>query len=178
MLHKYAGKLTDEQKIYVVTRLASYIPAAAIVRDLKEIFGIEVTRQAIDCYHPERPSGAGLSQRFKDVFREVRKAYIAAALETASRLAPVRIRLREDMMLEAWDGGDYKTANVLLDSIAKEAGGAFESSHKQPHFGFGGIQPTAIVTVTGPSEPVPEVLRDDAEPDAPSIAPGRRPGRE
>ena len=48
--------------------------------------------------------------------------------------AAVRMRLREDMVLEARDGGDYKTANTLLDSIAKDAGGAFESAHK-PRFG-------------------------------------------
>jgi hypothetical protein len=167
MLHKFASKLTEEQKVYVVTRLGCYGTPSAIARDLKENFGIEVTPQSIDHYHPGRPTGAGLSQRFKDLFWEARKAWLAAAADTAMKDPLVRMRLREDMVLEARDAGDYRVANAMLDSIAKEAGGAFESPHKQRRAGLSIIQPSAIVTLTGPSEP--NVAEDAEEPNAEAL---------
>jgi hypothetical protein len=154
MLHKYANRLTDERKIYIVRQLAWYNTSSAIARDLKENFGIEITPQAIDHYHPERAAGATLSQRFKDLFWEVRKAYLAAAAEIGTNDPLVRMRWREDMVLEAWDAGDYRMANAMLDSIAKEAGGAFRSKHEHGRFGWGNIPLTATVTCLEGPEPV------------------------
>jgi hypothetical protein len=128
MFHKHANKLSDEQKIYVVTRLAEYKTPNAIARELKENFGIEVTPQCINNYHPERTTGLG--QRWKDLFWEARKAYLVTTANIGAMQPAVRMRWREDMVHEAWDAGDYRMANQLLDSIAKEAGAAFETRRK------------------------------------------------
>lgn len=156
MFHKHAHKLTDEQRIYIVRQLASYKTSSAIARDLKENFGIEITTQTIDHYHPGRAAGATLSPRFKDLFHEARKAYLAAVAEVGTDDPRVRMLWREEMVLEAWDAGNYRMANAMLDSIAKEAGGAFNRKHEQGRFAVANIQPSAIITITGPSEPVPE----------------------
>jgi hypothetical protein len=172
MFQKFAHKLTDEQKIYIVRQLASYKTSSAIARDLKENFGIDITAQAIDHYHPDRASGATLSPRFKDLFRETRKAYLAAAAEVGTNDPLVRMHWREAMVLEAWDAGDYRMANAMLDSIAKEAGGAFNSKHRHGRFGMADIQPSAIVTITGPCEPMPDEVSaepSDANADAAAL---------
>jgi hypothetical protein len=170
MLHKYAGKLTDEQRVYIVTRLATYSTPSAIARDLKAEFGIEVTPQAVNQYHPERASGGGLGQRWKDLFGEVRKAYLAAIAETATSEPLVRMHWRENMVLEAWDKGDYRMANAMLDSIAKEAGGMFRSKHEQGRAGLGHIQPSAIITITGPHVPDEVTAEPPDAPDANAAA--------
>jgi hypothetical protein len=48
--------------------------------------------------------------------------------------------------------GDYRMANTMLDSIAKEAGGAFKSKHEHGRVGLGNIPLTATITyLQGPA---------------------------
>jgi hypothetical protein len=112
-----------EQKVYVVKRLATYDTPTAIVRDLKALFGVEITIQAADHYHPEHVSSEKrLAPCWKELFWATRKAFIAACAEVGTMEQMVRVRLREDMVLMARDAGHYRIANELLDNIAKEAG--------------------------------------------------------
>jgi hypothetical protein len=141
-------KLTDEQKLYVVRRLAAYDKTAAVARGLKEVFGVTISPQAVEHYDPGRPAGADIAPHWREIFRESRKAYIASVADIGTMDKPVRMQLRERMALGAFEEGNYKLANDILDSIAKEAGDAFAARNRHEHFGFGGIQPTAIVTVT------------------------------
>ena len=141
-----SGKLDDEHKLYVVRRLAAYDKPAAIARGLAETFGVKVSEQAIEHYDPGRPAGADLAPQWRDIFRAARKAYIASIADIGNMEKAVRMRLRERMAISAWEKEDYKLANSILDSIAKEAGDAFAGRNRHEHFG---IQPSAIVTVTG-----------------------------
>ena len=145
MTSAQAGKLTDEQKAYVVRRLAEYDKPMAIAHGLKEMFGVTVSHQAVEHYDPERPAGHDLAQKWRDVFWRARSAFIESTADIGSMRKEVRIRVRERMMREEWEAGRCKIANEILDSIAKEAGDAFESKHKPVPY----IQPSAIVTVTG-----------------------------
>jgi hypothetical protein len=126
---KYARKLSEELKAYVVRRLASYDSSTAIARDLKELFGVEVALPTIDYYHPERVSSLKLPPCWQELFWETRRAFIAACTQASTMEQMVRVRLREDMVLMARDAGHYRSANELLDSIAKEAGKMFTSRH-------------------------------------------------
>jgi hypothetical protein len=127
--HRYIIKLTPEQKVYVVKRLATYDTPTAITRDLKALFGVDISVQAVDQYHPERASSDNLAPCWKELFWATRKAFIAACAEAGTMEQMVRVRLREDMALMARDAGHYRVANELLDSIAREAGKMFVSRH-------------------------------------------------
>jgi hypothetical protein len=159
-------KLTDEEKAYVVRRLAAYDKPAAIAQGLKDIFGVTATPQSIEHYDPQRPAGHDLAPHWREVFWAARKAYIAETAGIGHMDKPVRLRLRERMAIAAWEEGTYKLANELLNDLAREAGDVFTGRNKVAHFGFGGIQPTAIVTVTGPADYPPARARadDDDEP--------------
>lgn len=159
-------KLTDEQQAYVVKRLAVYDKPAAIAQGVEDAFGVTISPQAVEHYDPERPAGHDLAPQWRAVFHEARKAYIASTADIGHMDKPLRMRLRERMALAAWEEGSYKIANEILDSIAKEAGGAFAGRTRQEHFGFGGIQPTAIVTISRTAEPAPAPETDD-DPDEP-----------
>jgi hypothetical protein len=126
---RYIIKLTPEQKVYVVKRLATYDTPTAIARDLEALFGIAITLQAVEHYHPERTASEKLAPYWKELFWETRKAFIAACAEAGTMEQMVRVRLREDMVLKARDAGHYRVANELLDSIAKEAGKMFVNRH-------------------------------------------------
>lgn len=54
--------LTEEQKLLVVTRLASFIPAAEVVKELKLTFGADVPLQQLTAYDPDNAAGKRLSK--------------------------------------------------------------------------------------------------------------------
>jgi hypothetical protein len=148
-----AHKLTDEQKTYVVKRLAAYDRPAAIAHDLQEAYGVTISPQAIEHYDPERPAGHDLAPRWRDEFHAARKAFRAEMADISHLDKPLRLHLRSRMAITAWEEGDYKLANEILDCIAKEAGDVPNLRHGL--CGVGAIQPSAVITVTRPAEPEP-----------------------
>jgi hypothetical protein len=155
-------KLTNEEKLYVVRRLAAYDKPVAIARGLTETFGVTISPQAIEHYDPERPAGHDLAPHWREVFREARKAYNADTADIGHMGKPVRMRLRERMAIAAWEEGNYKLANEILNDVAKEAGDAFAGRNRQGQFAPG-IPMTATILHTGPAEalPVSETTEDD-----------------
>jgi hypothetical protein len=115
-------RLTEQQKIYVVQRLAAHDALTAIVRGLQDEFGITVSSPAVLHYDPERPGSRCLAQRWKDLFWQARKAHLARLAAVGDTDKPARIRRRQAMMHEAWAAGRHRVANNILDSIAKEIG--------------------------------------------------------
>jgi hypothetical protein len=90
-------KLTDEQKTYVVKRLAAYDKPRAIARDLGAHFGVTVTHHAIAPYDPERGAGRHLAQRWRELFAQERAAYLAStAAIGVDKPEPVRRRSAQD----------------------------------------------------------------------------------
>jgi hypothetical protein len=92
-------KLTDEQKTYVVKRLAAHHKPRAIARDLERQSGITVTHHAIAAYDPGRGAGRHLAPRWRALFARERAAYLAstAAIGVArTELVPSRQRKARD----------------------------------------------------------------------------------
>jgi len=124
-MSKHSNKLTDAHRIYVIKRLAARDGAMAIMRGLKDEFGITLSQHAVDHYNPERAPHAALAQRWKDLFWKERETYIARTAHVGVTDKPARIRQREAMMHREWAAGRHAQANAILDSIAKELGASF-----------------------------------------------------
>jgi len=152
-----SGKLTDQQKAYVVRRLAEYDKPVAIAQGLQEIYGIAISHQAVEHYDPERPAGHDLAQQWRDVFWQARRAYIEDIAETGTTRKAVRMRMRERMMLEEWEAGNRKLANDILNSIAKESGNAFASKNAT----HDGTPLTATITISDPRDFAPAAQAAD-----------------
>jgi hypothetical protein len=147
-------RLTYEQKVYVVKRLAAYDGPVVIARGLKEEFGITVRSEVVQHYHPERVHGRNLAQHWKDLFWDSRKAYHDSTADIGADHTPVRIRWRGEMVQETWGAGQHKIANEILDSVAKEAGAGAGNRHARGHFGLRGIPLTATINIIRkPREP-------------------------
>jgi len=54
-------KFTDEQREYIVRRLAAYERPSRIRREVRERFGIEISRAGIDLYEESRTQMRSLS---------------------------------------------------------------------------------------------------------------------
>ena len=114
------GKLSTELKEYVVQRLAAYDSSGAIMRSLKEDFGITVRRQSIEKYDPTRAKHC--PERWRSLFFAHRQAILDGKVERGSASAAVRLRWRESMVQQALEAKDYVVADRILNSIAKEVG--------------------------------------------------------
>jgi hypothetical protein len=124
-MSKYCRKLTDEQRIYIIKRLAARHGPMAVMRGLKDDFGVTLSQHAVDHYDAERAPHSKRAQRWTDLFWREREAYLARTAHLGKTDKAARIRQREAMMHREWAAGRHAVANAILDSIAKELGATF-----------------------------------------------------
>jgi hypothetical protein len=141
------ARLTHEQKVYVVKRLAACDTPAVIARGLKEEFGITVRPNLVHHYHPERAYGRALAQCWKDLFRDARKVYLGGIADLGAYYPLVRVHWRGEMAQEAWAAGQHRIANEILDSVAKEPGARAGDGHARGHFGLRAIPLAATINI-------------------------------
>jgi hypothetical protein len=128
-----SGKLTEEQKEYVVHRLAAFDTPSAVQRGLAEEFGVVVARASVQFYDPTKRASRRLHEKWKSLFHATREALHKGSAEIGASHVLVRIRWRERMALDAMETGNSELANDILDSIAKEVGDGFGNRHRREH---------------------------------------------
>ena len=107
---KEPPKLNDEQRAYIVRRLAAYERPSRIMREVRERFGIEITHAGIDYYDPTRSAMCG--KQWAELFYTVRRAHVGGQSDQASRSRKVeRLVLRTVEIL----------ADRILDGVLAEA---------------------------------------------------------
>jgi hypothetical protein len=114
------GRLTDEQKTYIVERLASYDDPAEIAFGLKTQFGVDITPRAVAHYQPGMVRGKKLSEPLQALFWQARKTFVLTHDEIWAMDLLMRTSLRERALLEAWAAHQCGIANDILDAIAQE----------------------------------------------------------
>jgi hypothetical protein len=103
-------KLTDEHREYIVRRLAAYVRPSQVRREMRERFGVALTRPAIDHYDPTLSPGCG--KQWADLFYTVRRGQIRGAPDLATRSGRVeRLVLRTVEIL----------ASQILNGVQAEA---------------------------------------------------------
>jgi hypothetical protein len=80
---KKPPKLTDDQREYIVRRLAAYERPSRIRHEVRERFGIEISPTAIDHYDPTRRAKCG--RRWADLFYAARRAHAGSRSDEATR---------------------------------------------------------------------------------------------
>src|SRR5258708_2044319 len=128
-------KLNDAQKAFVVERLANRHQATSIARELRERHGITVTPLTIRFYDPTSYAGGKCPKRWADLFHATRNGLNKEKAEVAAADKLVRVRWRGDMAVAAMEKRQYRLANDILDSIAKECGDAFSNRQQLEHSG-------------------------------------------
>ena len=103
-------KLNDEHREYIVRRLAAYVRPHKVRREVRERFGIALSRPAIDHYDPTLSAACG--KQWADLFYTVRRAQIGGEPDQATRSRKVeRLVLRTVEIL----------ANRILNGVQAEA---------------------------------------------------------
>lgn len=140
--------LNEQQKRFVVTRLACFYSPSE-VRDLaKEELGLSLELGQVSSYDPTTVLGGRLSKELKSLFEETRREFQGNI--QAIPIANQSYRLRELQRLYRNTGKNSVLGAQLLEQAAKEAGGMFTNrrevtgkdgkpiSHQVEQFSFDG----------------------------------------
>ena len=166
-------KLTDEARAFIVVQLACYRTLEAIRQDVKKIFGVEVTQQAINHYDPT--TKAKSAAKWEDLFNSARKQYLEDVQQEPLAYQRHRLRLLQETidaarpiltspLMHTGEGENAKPVMVAspleaaeqirkaVETAAKELGGVFTNVKK------GSLELTGTVAVS--SDEKRNVLED------------------
>lgn len=120
------AQLTEQQKLCVVTLLATYHSPSEVQKKLKEEHGVEAPLQQIQFYDPTTAHGAAeLAPKWRELFETTRTAYLTE--EQGIRVAhrAYRLRVLDEMVHSPTLARNPKLKAALLEQAAKEAGGSY-----------------------------------------------------
>ncbi|MET0364136.1 MAG: DUF2280 domain-containing protein [Sphingobium sp.] len=117
--------IPDEIKVFIINALAAFDTPSQVVSAVKEEFGVEVSRQAVEGHDPNKHAGRNLSTKWRDMFETARAAFINEATSVPIAHRSTRLRALYRMAQAAEKKGNYPLAAALNKQAAEEMGGAF-----------------------------------------------------
>lgn len=109
-------------KLHIVTALACFGSPSQVVASVKEQFGLELSRQRIEAWHPERVAGAKLDAKWRDLFEDTRKRLLAELDNIPLAHRSYRLRQLGRILERAEEMGNISLSNKALELAAKEVG--------------------------------------------------------
>lgn len=143
--HNGGGKLSEEQKFFLVDMFATYAKLTDVLKQFAERWPeTTITKQSAQYYDPTTYAGRELAGSLKTRFNDVRERYREEAAAVPSTARAHRIRKLEEladrciiMSAKAEERGNLAFAEKLLDraqnifeQIAKEMGDVYTNTHK------------------------------------------------
>jgi hypothetical protein len=120
------AKLTEDIRRFIIMELAVYRTQSEVVDRVKEEFGLDITRQQVNDYHPERAHGGKLpAKKWVKLYHETRDAFDKSAKDIPVAKAAYRLRELNDNYLKALKMKNLRMANAILEQASKESGGAY-----------------------------------------------------
>lgn len=118
--------LSGDVKSYIVQCLACFVSPSEVVKAVKEVYGVEVTRQQVGFYDPSKGDGAErLGQTLRDLFTVTRLRFMTSADDIGIAHLTVRLASLQRMFDRAEERGDDVFAAQILKQAAKEVGGFY-----------------------------------------------------
>lgn len=142
-------KLTEEQKLFVVQRLALFETPKEVIKALKDEYNYDISYQALQAYDPTKVNGATLAKRLKAFFFDTRKKFLDDL--TAIPIANKAYRLKVLDRL-AKDNKSPQLIAQVLEQAAKEVGEAYTNKQKHELSGSVHVPPSVIQIVAGPNK--------------------------
>lgn len=145
---KQDRRLSDQVKAFIVTRLAMFHTPMEVVRMVKEEFGLELPRQQVHSYDPNRVNYQS-AKKWADLYYETRQRYTTDVFDVALAHKAVRLRELERLYRKAFEMGNLMMASNLLEQAAKEVGGIFSNRREIGGIGGGPIETKNQTELTG-----------------------------
>lgn len=147
--------LTDPVKIAIVQALACFDTPTQVASQVKEEFGLTITRQQVANYDPTKATGVNLSKKLRAIFESTREQFLADVSGIPIAQQAYRLRVLQRNLERADQRGNAAMVTSILEQAAKELGGAF--TNRRELTGKGG-QPLATVNTNVTPEQLKEVV--------------------
>src|SRR5690606_13703918 len=96
-----------------------------VAKAVKSDFGIDVSRQLVESYDPNKVAAAGLSEKWRHMFALTRKTFLEDTTGIAISHRAVRLRALQRMAEKAETQGNMALAANLMEQAAKEVGDSY-----------------------------------------------------
>ena len=148
--------LNTNVKAFIVRGLATYMTPSEVVDAVKQEFdGLEVTRQQVSKYDPDKASGINLSDKWKQLFVKHRKDFNNEIDSIPIANKAYRLTMLDNMVRDAFESKNRPLVAKLLEQAAKEVGEVFTNRHKVNHSSQGNVNSTipkpTVIRLTGPA---------------------------
>lgn len=131
-------KLTPEAMLFVVEQNAEFRTPSEVAAAVKEHFGIEITPQTVQLYHPRRHAGRKLKKELVEHFDAHREKFAEDVTDIPRANRAFRIKELSEMAEAAAKAKNYGMAAQLNKQIAEELGNVYSDTRKHQHSGPGG----------------------------------------
>lgn len=128
--------LPEDVKRHIVVALAAFDTPSQVAQSVKEEFGLEVSRQAVEGHDPTKRAGRKLALKWRTLFEESRRAFIEDMSAIAISHRATRLRALNRMATKAETMGNMSLAAQLHKQAAEEMGNAY--TNKREHSGPNG----------------------------------------
>lgn len=118
------ARLTKKVKLFIVRLLAEFVYPADAAKQVKDVFGVDVTPQQCEAYDPTKRTGQDLSQDLADQFY----AYRRKANEQLEAIPIANKRYRLQRLQALIDNERYMDNPVLVPKLMEQA--AKEMGHQ------------------------------------------------
>lgn len=122
--------IPDEVKRFIVNALAAFDTPSQVVAAVKDEFGIDVTRQAVEGHDPTKHAGRSLAPKWRQMFEASRKGFIEDATAVPIAHRSTRLRALYRMAQAAERKGNYPLAAALNKQAAEEMGNAYTNKRE------------------------------------------------
>ena len=129
---KRAISLLDEEKHWLIDRLACYGSITEIARDFHETFGRVIPKSTVSYYDPTSVQGGRvLSQQWKELFAARRKRFLDDVSTIPIANSSYRLMLLNRLIENALLSKRPNTRLIarLMEQAAREVGGSFTNRH-------------------------------------------------
>lgn len=148
--------LKDDVKRFIVQALACYDTPSQVSKAVKEEFDLEVPRQQIAVYDPEKYNGRELGKKWKVLFHDTRARFREEVAEIPIASRAFRLRAIGRMAMQAESQRNIALAVQMIEQAAKEVGDVYVNRRLDPPKLPGeGQEPAASEYVLKPDEDVP-----------------------
>ncbi|WEX10297.1 DUF2280 domain-containing protein [Chelativorans sp. AA-79] len=117
--------LSDEVKTFIVQALACFDSPSVVADAAMKELGVQVTRQQVEKYDPTKKAGQHLSQKYRTLFEETRKAFLEDTSKIGVSHRAVRLRKLETQIALNEKRGNSAMVAQLLKQAAEEMGNAY-----------------------------------------------------
>ncbi|MGX9761874.1 DUF2280 domain-containing protein [Pseudomonas shahriarae] len=150
--------LKNEVKGFIVQALACFDTPSQVVEQVKQEFGVEISRQLCESHDPTKRAGVNLAVKWVTLFHDTRKRFREETAEIPIANRAYRLRTLGRMAEKAENMKNMALTAQLLEQAAKEVGDVYVNRRLEPEkpLGSQADQQHAVAEYTlEPDENVP-----------------------